>query len=274
MADVAEPVPAATIILLREAQFSPEVLMIQRSVKSEFLPDLYVFPGGRVDQPDHELADRTGRFSVEQAANLASTVNERDALGFFAAAIRETYEEAGILLARRRGDSQLVDVATVKHLGEHRLAVQDGSISFREVLEREDLELAPDLLTVHAHWITPPMMPRRYDTLFFTASAPPGQMAAHDGFESTAHVWIQPEEALEQAASGARQIVFPTKCNLETLCGHSDVNAALAASAARPVVPILPKVESREGKPMIVIPEEAAYPNSADPIPERPPGGA
>lgn len=274
MANVAEPVPAATIILLRETGVSPEVLMIQRSVKSEFLPDLYVFPGGRVDQPDHELVDRMGGFDAKQAAGLASTVDEELALSFFAAAIRETYEEAGILLARRRGESQLVDAATVKNLGEHRLAVQEGSISFRDILEREDLDLAPDLLAVHAHWITPPMVPHRYDTLFFTASTPPGQMAAHDGFESTAHVWLRPEEALEQAAAGTRQIVFPTKCNLETLCGHSNVNAAIAASEARPVIPILPRVESREGKLMIVIPEEAAYPNSADPIPERPPTGS
>ena len=272
MTEVAVPVPAATIILLRETRTSPEVLMVERSGKSEFLPDLYVVPGGRVDEADHALADRMGGFDGGQAAALASTVDERLALGFFVAAIRETYEEAGILLARRRGESHLIDAATVKGLGEHRLAVQEGTVSFRDVLEREDLELAPDLLAVHAHWITPPMMPRRYDTLFFTASAPPGQIAAHDGFESTAHVWIQPEEALKQAAAGSRQMVFPTKCNLETLCGHATVDVAMTASAARPVMPVLPKVESREGKPMIVIPEEAAYPNSADPIPERPPG--
>ena len=274
MADVAVPVPAATIILLRETRTSPEVLMIQRSVRSEFLPDLYVFPGGRVDQPDHELADRVGRFDAEHAAGLASTVDAKLALGYFVAAIRETYEEAGILLARRRGESRLLDEATMNDLGEHRLAVQDGSMSFRDVLEREDLELAPDLLAVHAHWITPPMMPRRYDTLFFTASTPPDQLAEHDGYESTAHVWIRPEEALEETKAGKRQMVFPTKCNLETLCGHPNVDAAVAASSARPVVPVLPRVESREGKPMIVIPEEAAYPNSAEPVPERLPGGA
>jgi 8-oxo-dGTP pyrophosphatase MutT (NUDIX family) len=271
LADVALPVPAATIILLRETPVSPEVLMIRRSVKSEFLPDLYVFPGGRVDEPDHELADRTGEFDAERAATLAATVDPKLALGFYVAAIRETYEEAGILLARRRGETQLIDESTVKDLGQHRLAVQDGSMSFRDVLEREDLDLAVDLLALHAHWITPQMMPHRYDTLFFAASTPLGQLAAHDGFESTAHVWIRPEEALEQAISGERQMVFPTKCNLETLCGHPDVDAAVAASAARPVVPILPTVEKRDGTPMVVIPEEAAYPTSAEPAPRRPP---
>jgi len=273
MTDVVVPVPAATILLLRETRASPEVLMIQRSVRSEFLPDLYVFPGGRVDEPDHELADRIGQFTADRAANLAPTVEPKLALGFFVAAIRETYEEAGILIARRRGEQALIGELLVKDLGQHRLAVQEGSMSFRDLLEREDLELAPDLLAVHAHWITPKMVPHRYDTLFFTASAPLGQLAAHDGFESTAHVWIQPEEALKQAATGDRQIVFPTKCNLETICGHADVDAALGASTARPVVPVVPKIETRAGEPMIVIPVEAAYPTSAEPLPKQRPGG-
>jgi len=274
MSDIAVPVPAATIILLREARVSPEVLMIQRSVKSEFLPDLYVFPGGRVDQSDYDLADRTGGFDAARAATMATTVDPELALGFFVAAIRETYEEAGILLARRRGEPHLIDETTAKSLGEHRLAVQKGSMSFRDILEREDLELAPDRLAVHAHWITPEMMPHRYDTLFFAAGTPPGQLAGHDGFESISHVWIRPEEALEQATAGERQMVFPTKCNLETLSGHADVDAAVTASSARPVVPIHPRVESRDGEPMIVIPEEAAYPTSAEPLPKRPPAGS
>lgn len=274
MTEVAVPVPAATIILLRETRGVPEVLMIQRSVKSEFLPDLYVFPGGRVDPQDYDLADRTGTFDAERAAAMASTVDPQLAHGFFVAAIRETFEEAGILLARRPGESQLIDEATTAELAKHRLEVQEGSMSFRDILERENLVLAPELMAVHAHWITPEMMPRRYDTLFFTASTPPGQMAEHDGFESTAHVWIRPEDALEQATTGKRQIVFPTKCNLETLCGHSDVNAAVSASLARPVVPILPRVASRDGTPTLVIPEEAGYPTSAEPLPPRLPGGA
>jgi 8-oxo-dGTP pyrophosphatase MutT (NUDIX family) len=274
MGDVAQPAPAATIILLREARVSPELLMIQRSVKSEFLPDLYVFPGGRVEPSDHDLADRTGGFSAARAVAMATTVDPELALGFFVAAIRETYEEAGILLARRRGESHLIDEMMTKRLGKHRLAVQDGSMSFRDVLEREDLELAPDLLAVHAHWITPKVVPHRYDTLFFAAATPRGQLAAHDGLESTSHVWIRPEEALEQATAGERQMVFPTKCNLETLCGHADVDAAVAASSARPVVPIHPRVEPRDGKPMIVIPEEAAYPTSAEPLPKRLPTGS
>lgn len=269
MTDVAVPVPAATIILLRDTVRSPEVLMIQRSVKSEFLPDLYVFPGGRVDESDYEMADQTGGFDGHHAAALATTVEPKLALGFYVAAIRETFEESGILLARRRGEVDLIDEATAKELGQHRLAVQERAMSFRDILEREDLELAPDLLALHAHWITPPMMPHRYDTLFFTAKTAPGHIAAHDGFESTAHVWIRPEEALEQGKTGKRQMAFPTKCNLETLCGHPNVDAAISASAARPVVPILPRVESRGGTPMVVIPEEAAYPTSAEPIPAR-----
>ncbi len=270
----ATPVPAATIILLRDGPTSPEVLMIERSVESEFLPDLYVFPGGRVDPADHQLADRVGGFTAEDARKAVPTVDAELALGFFVAAIRETYEEAGILLARRRGESELIDDATANALDAHRLAVQRGTLSFREVLEREDLDLAPDLLAVHAHWITPEVVPKRFDTLFFAAATPPGQQAAHDGIESTAHIWIRPESALRQAEEGTRQIIFPTSCNLETLCAHADVAAAIAASVARPVVPVLPKVESRAGTPMIVIPDEADYPTSAAALPERRPGGS
>lgn len=267
------PEPAATVMLLRDGPEGIEVLMVERSVKSEFLPDLYVFPGGRVDPEDHELADRVSGLERQGAAEQAPSVEAELAMGFFVAAIRETYEETGILLARRRGETQLATPELAARLAPRRLAVQDHSVSFREIVESEDLELAADLLAAHGHWITPEPVPRRFDTLFFAARTPPGQEAAHDGIESTDHVWIRPEDAVAQARRGERRIIFPTRCNLETLCGFESTEAALQASLARSVVPVLPKVVG--GKRMariarIEIRSDAGYESLYEEI-ERPP---
>lgn len=255
----AVPVPAATVILVRDGAISPEVLMIERHSRSDFLPDMYVFPGGRVEEEDHALADRTGGLSPERAAELLVTVPAERALSFFVAAIRETFEESGIVLARRRGSEPLLAPAAAADLARHRLDVQDGRTSFRELVSSEDLELAADQLAVHGHWITPEPVPRRFDTVFFAAITPVGQRAAHDGVEATDHLWIRPEDALEQMRGGTRRIIFPTACNLETLTGFASAERVLAASHERPVVVVLPKMIEQGGKRRLVIPAEAGY---------------
>ena len=260
----ATPDPAATVILLRDGDVSPEVLLLERHAKSEFLPDLYVFPGGRVDPHDHELSERLppgGAMAAHRA--LPDTAPEL-APALFVAAIRETFEEAGILLARRRGSTELLDAEADRGLARHRLDVQGGKARFGDLIEKEDLELAADLLSVHAHWITPELVPRRFDTFFFAALAPEGQLAAHDGIESTDDVWIRPEDALEQARRKERQMIFPTLCNLQTLAGFDDTKQALAASHARPVVTVLPVLHERDGKRFLVIPDEAGYERSEE----------
>jgi 8-oxo-dGTP pyrophosphatase MutT (NUDIX family) len=235
------------------------VLLLERHARSEFLPDIYVFPGGRVDAPDRELADRVTGLSAERAAKALPGVEPELALAFFVAAIRETFEEAGILLARRRGQDALVDAEHAGDLARHRLGVQEGAMPFRELIEAEDLELAAERMTVHAHWITPEMVPKRFDTFFFAALCPPGQVGSHDGIESTDHVWIRPEDALEQAERKERQMILPTVCNLETLVGFANAEAALAASQERPVVSVLPRVIVRDGERRVVIPDNAGY---------------
>ena len=273
----ATPVPASTVILLRDGAVSPEVLMLERHAKSEFLPDMYVFPGGRVEERDHELGSRTSRLSAEAAARALPTVDAALALGFFVAAIRETFEESGILLARRRGSDELLGEAEAAALARHRLDVQSGDASFGELCESEDLDLAAELLAVHAHWITPEAVPQRFDTLFFSTIAPTGQRALHDGVESTHHLWTRPEDALEQGREGKIQIILPTALNLETLTGFRSASEALESSRARPVVPVLPVFEERDGKRVLAIPEEAGYPKSSDALrqslPRRPRSG-
>jgi 8-oxo-dGTP pyrophosphatase MutT (NUDIX family) len=249
-------------MVLRDAAVSPEVLLIERHSDSEFLPDLYVFPGGRVEDQDHAMVDRLTGLDAETAAALLgeeAAVATDLALGFFVAAIRETFEEAGVVLARRRGARELLDAASAAALAHHRLEVQDGSVSFREIVEKEDLELAVDHLAVHANWITPEMVPRRFDTFFFAALAPPGQVARHDGVEATEHVWLRPEEALEQFRTGERRIIFPTACNLDTLSGFETACDALEASHRRRVVPVLPRPIEVDGERKLVIREDAGY---------------
>lgn len=254
------PVPAATVMLLRDSSAGPEVLLLERHSRSEFLPDAYVFPGGRVDEEDHALAERVAGVTPAQAARALPTVPPELALGFFVAAIRETFEEAGVLLARRRGARELLDRASTAALAHHRLDVQSGEASFEALVESEDLELAGDLLAAHAHWITPEDSPRRFDTIFFAAETPPGQEALHDGVELTDHVWLRPEQGLDEFRAGRRHMIMPTWANLETLRGFARADDALAASRLRALVPILPVVRESGGKRRVEIPEGAGYP--------------
>jgi 8-oxo-dGTP pyrophosphatase MutT (NUDIX family) len=258
------PAPASTLILLRAGERRPEVLLLLRHAASAFLPDMYVFPGGRVEPGDAALCERASGVSEANAREALRSVGTDCALTFYVAAIRETFEEAGVLLARRRGEHALIDGAHAARLSAHRLEVQAGRLPFHELIDGENLELAADLLTVHAHWITPESVARRFDTVFFTTAAPAGQHAAHDGVESTSHVWLPPESALAQSRTGERRMIFPTACNLETLCGFATVDDALAASRVRPVVAVLPRYEERDGERVLVIPDEAGYSTQRD----------
>jgi len=258
------PAPAATVILLRDSAAGPEVLMLARHARSEFLPDMYVFPGGRVEDADHELAERVAGLSRGEARARLGSVPAELALGFFVAAVRETFEESGILLARRRGSAELLDEASATALACHRLDVQTGDASFRDLVLGEDLVLAAELLSVHAHWVTPEDSPRRFDTIFFATETPPGQQALHDGVELTDHAWLRPEQALEDFRAGRRQMIIPTWANLETLSGFSTAAATLAASRNRPIVPILPILVERDGRRRVVIPENAGYPTTEE----------
>ncbi|MFP8881519.1 MAG: NUDIX hydrolase [Myxococcota bacterium] len=258
-ASVVTPVPAATIMLLRAGATKPEVLLLQRHAKSEFLPDLYVFPGGRVDPGDHELADRVSGLSAEEARLRIDTDDPAAALAFFVAAIRETFEEAGVLLARKRGKRELISGSLAAELSRHRLKLQSGELTLREIIEAEDLELVADGLAVHGRWITPEMVPRRFDTLFFTAAAPVDHLATHDGIESTDHLWIAPEMALAQALNKERQMILPTMANLQTIAEFEEVGAVLEYSRSRKIVPVLPQVVGKGADRELVIPDDAGY---------------
>jgi 8-oxo-dGTP pyrophosphatase MutT (NUDIX family) len=235
----AEAVPAATVILLRDATPSPEVLMLERHSSSEFLPDMYVFPGGRVEEQDGALAGRLSGVDPEELRVRLPQLERESALAFYVAAIRETFEESGIVLARARGDDALVSPERATELSRHRLEVQK-------------------------------MVPRRFDTLFFTAVAPKGQLAGHDGVEATDHVWIRPEVALERLAARELRIILPTAANLRTLVGFATAQETLESSRHRAIVPVTPRIAERDGRRVLEIPPEAGYEITREMLQEGP----
>ena len=252
------PKPSATILLLRERGEELEVLMVVRHHQIDFASGALVFPGGKVDPHDHapEVRSRTRGAADWDDGELALR----------AAAIREAFEESGILLARKRGGDTLVPGTELEALQPFRDRLNAGGTGIGTVLEMADLELACDLLVPFAHWITPEFMPKRFDTHFFLAEAPEGQGAVHDGSESVDSVWINPERALSEAAEGKWTIIFPTRMNLTKLARAKSVAGAMAAARSASIVPVVPWIEQTEDGPVLCIPEEAGYGAVREPL--------
>ena len=155
-------------------------------------------------------------------------------MSFRIAAIRETFEESGILLARPKGSHALVDARRAREIeAAHRADLNEGKITFLEVLTDNSIVLALDELVPYAHWITPEGMPKRFDTWFFLAAAPPDQLGAHDGKESTDSIWVSPREALAGGETGRFKLPFPTTRNLIKLGKQPNVKAALDDSRGK-----------------------------------------
>ena len=247
--------PASTILLLRNGRGADgiEVFMMVRHYEIDFASGALVFPGGSVDATDQGIVDQPGLYAGCDGLDTAS-------LNFRIAAIRETFEESGILLARRRGSSQLIDAASAgKIAASHRAPLCDGAVTFAQMLVRHDLVLALDLLVPYAHWITPEKMPKRFDTWFFLAAAPPEQVGTHDGKESTDSIWVSPREALEGGDSGRFKLPFPTTRNLIRLGKQGSVAAALEDARQRPIVTVMPVMIKDGDKRQLRIPAEAGY---------------
>jgi 8-oxo-dGTP pyrophosphatase MutT (NUDIX family) len=255
----AEPVPArpaATVLLLRDGEAGPEIFMVVRHREIEFAAGALVFPGGRVEEGD---------------AAIAAAIAPDLPLGAFrVAGIRETFEETGLLLAHD-ATGRLVDAERLPGLeAAHRQVLCAGGKAFASVLAEEALTPMPQAMLPFAHWITPADLPKRFDTHFFLAEAPPGQLAAHDGGESVDSVWIRPADALAEAASGQRTVLFPTRKNLERLAGFASVAEAMAAAQAARIVSVLPEIiTDADGTRWLRIPEEAGYGGPLFPVGAR-----
>jgi 8-oxo-dGTP pyrophosphatase MutT (NUDIX family) len=255
MAETVAPRPASTILLLRDNAASKEieVFMMVRHYEIDFNSGALVFPGGSVDQGDNEIIASPELYSGAERLDVTD-------LSFRIAAIRETFEESGILLARPKGSKSLVDARRAREIeAAHRTALCEGKTSFLSVLAGHGMLLALDLLVPYAHWITPEGMPKRFDTWFFLAAAPPEQAGAHDGKESTDSIWVSPREALAGGESGRFKLPFPTTRNLIRLGKQPGVQAALEDSRGKSVVAVMPVMTKLNGGRQLRIPLEAGY---------------
>ncbi len=258
MTAVAAPKLAATVLLVRDGPAGLEVFMVQRHHQIDFARGAMVFPGGKVAPSDADPRLR------ERCAGSAAL--EADALVVRIAAIRETFEECAVLLARpprHRASAELISssrLAGIEPRWRQKLARDEAGLG--DLVAAEDLELAVDRLVPFAHWVTPEMVPKRFDTYFFLAAAPGDQIALHDGEESVDSVWIRPRAALAEAESGRRTIIFPTLMNLNRLDQAVDVADALARARRTPVVTVRPALErTGEGRLELRLPPEAGYPS-------------
>src|SRR5580704_4367125 len=255
MAEAVTPRPASTILLLRDnaGRGEIEVFMMVRHYEIDFNSGALVFPGGSVDKGDQEII-------VDPALYSGGEGLEAGALSFRIAAISETFEESGILLARPRGSTALVDAKRASQIeAAHRAALCEGKTTFLKVLTDNGMLLALDELVPYAHWITPEGMPKRFDTWFFVAAAPPEQAGAHDGKESTDSIWASPREALAGGESGRFKLPFPTTRNLIRLGKQPSVKAALDDSKGKAIVTVMPVMTKLNGGRQLRIPLEAGY---------------
>jgi 8-oxo-dGTP pyrophosphatase MutT (NUDIX family) len=250
-----KPRPASTILLLRDSKSREEieVFMMVRHYEIDFNSGALVFPGGSVDKDDQEIIAKSGLYSGGEGLDAAD-------LSFRIAAIRETFEESGILLARPLGSKALVDARRAAEIeAATRTALCEGNTTFLKVLTDNGMVLALDELVPYAHWITPEGMPKRFDTWFFLAATPPEQAGAHDGKESTDSIWVSAREALEGGESGRFKLPFPTTRNLIRLGKQASVKAALNDSKGKPVVTVMPVMTRLNGGRQLRIPAEAGY---------------
>jgi 8-oxo-dGTP pyrophosphatase MutT (NUDIX family) len=245
---------AATIVLIRNGAVGIEVFMLVRHTDLDFASGAMVFPGGGVDPHD-----RVPEIRAYLPAGMDDV--DDDELALRVAAIREAYEECGVLLVRPKGNNALLDAQRLRAIDErYAEARSQHRLDLGQVLREENLELAADLLIPLAHWITPASQPKRFDTRFYVAEAPCDHVAIHDGYESVESAWMTVEDICKDADAGLRHVMFPTRMNLERVGVHSDVNSALAAATQLPIVPVLPRlVEQLPNGRRLAIPPEAGY---------------
>ncbi len=247
--------PAATVLLLRDSEAGVEVFMLRRNRESAFVGGVYVFPGGKVDPSDREDPGLEEVCGGRDDASCSSALGlTSGGLAYWVAAVRECFEEAGVLLATRDDAFiSLADPTRAERFGGYRDLVYSGDLRLAELCRREGLRLALDRVGYLSHWITPVGPPRRFDTRFFVAAVPPDQVPLHDGGETVASEWIRPGEALRRHLAGEFDLILPTIRNLEDVARFETVDEVMADVAARrDIRAITPRIV-REGSGIRVI---------------------
>jgi glyoxylase-like metal-dependent hydrolase (beta-lactamase superfamily II)/8-oxo-dGTP pyrophosphatase MutT (NUDIX family) len=248
--------PAATLVLTRDTDNGIEVLLLQRTWEAVFLPGYYVFPGGAVNAQEPE--GRAHVVGVEDA-DISQTMSlDEGGADYMLAAVRECFEEAGILLAQD-ASGQLIGADHGVH--SERMALFQEEISLAQLCAKHGLTVPLDRLAYLSHWVTPPGPPRRFDTRFFVAVAPERQVASHDGTETIDHVWIAPAQALEEHRAGVRLLGLPTIRTLRVLSEFGTTGELMRYAHANPpeAFPDQPWPAVRKGKPVMLEPNAPAY---------------
>jgi len=259
---VANPRPAATVVVLRDGPAGPEVFMVRRHADTAFMGGAHVFPGGRVDAADGN-ADGAWCDGIEHAARQLNGLPAAEALAYHVAAARELFEEAGVLLARHPGGDfvSLAGAEDHERLKQDRTRVHEGQTTLRAVIEREGLHLALDALVLFSHWVTPPIDSRQFDTRFFMTRVPPDQTPAHDETETTHSLWARPADAIAQAARDEIVLPPPTWSTLRELEPFESVKDAQAWARRRTVVRRMPKAIEQDGHRMLLMPGDPLHPD-------------
>lgn len=243
MPEAAEPIPAATIVVMREGAGAPELLFAERSAALRFAGGALVFPGGRVDPEDVALAARLPGDPEETAARIA--------------AIRETIEEAGLPIG--------LDIAA-DAIPAARAALHAGA-PFADLLDRFGATLQFDALTPFARWLPRGLHQRVFDTRFYLAAAPADAPEPEaDGGENVRVFWSSAQRVLDAADEGRATIIFPTRRNLERLAQFASYADALADAVSHPIRVVTPWIEERDGAEHLCIPDDLGYPVTAEPL--------
>ncbi len=258
----AQPRDAATVMLLRSGSDGLEVYMLRRKASMAFAPGAFVFPGGSVDARD---ADEQVAWAGPDAAEWGRIFDAppAQARALVCAAVRETFEESGVLLAGQSAESVVADTTSDAYEAD-RQALLDRSVSLAELLSRRNLVLRADLLRPWSRWITPVVEPRRFDTRFFAAALPAGQRTRDVGGEASEVAWVTPAKALQDWERGEIRLFPPTAVTLSELAACGDVETALAGPRA--VAPIIPEIHLRQGAVWLTVPGLSEFPAA--------PGGA
>jgi 8-oxo-dGTP pyrophosphatase MutT (NUDIX family) len=256
----AQPRHASTVVLLRDARDGMQAYLLRRTQTMAFAAGMYVFPGGSVDPRDETLSDDAWAGPPPAAWAQLLSADEALTKALVCAAVRETFEESGVLLAGSGPDDVVADT-TGDDWEVDRVALVDRSLSFAAMLDRRGLVLRADLLRPWAHWITPEIEPKRYDTRFFVAALPTGQRTRDVGGEADRVAWVRPIDALAAAQSGEMGMLPPTAFTLSEIAAYDDVAAVLDAGTARDVKPVLPKVVvGDDEQARLLLPHDEGYP--------------
>ena len=256
--------PAATVLLVRDCDDELEVLMVKRSKRPPF-GNLYVFPGGKIDESDKDLniTNFCNGLNDEQAS-IKLGVNE-GGLSYWVACVRECFEEVGILLAIKNNGEELDLNGADKHkFDNYRSMLLENKISLFEICKKENLSLNLNNIEPFSHWITPEIEIKRFDTRFFIAYIPSKQTERHDGNELTDSVWISPKKALDRSLNGEMPMIMPTISNLQQ-CLEFDSGQKLLEHQSKltndDIPSILPKFFKNEGKWVGLLPGDEDYDN-------------